>query len=130
MDAAGTLYAGGSFETTGNTIARGVARWDGTAWSALGDEGITFGQITALALGPNGDLYLGGTFGKVGGVPARNVARWDGTRWSALGDGILGQVIALTVDADGKVYVTSENAVRENGNLVYYVSVWDPSASP
>ena len=31
-----TLYAGGSFQTAGGTDTRGIGRWDGDEWSALG----------------------------------------------------------------------------------------------
>src|SRR6266699_2241807 len=40
----GNLYAGGSFTNAGGTIARGIAKWDGTNWSALpgGFNGLAF----------------------------------------------------------------------------------------
>jgi hypothetical protein len=30
------LYAGGSFSRVGTTVVRGIARWDGSAWSKVG----------------------------------------------------------------------------------------------
>ncbi|RLC01235.1 MAG: hypothetical protein DRI57_31365 [Deltaproteobacteria bacterium] len=35
-DSAGNLYAGGNFTTAGGVSANYVAKWDGSAWSALG----------------------------------------------------------------------------------------------
>ena len=36
VDGWGNLYIGGDFQAVGDTIAVGVAKWDGTRWSALG----------------------------------------------------------------------------------------------
>ena len=36
VDGAGNLYAGGCFTTAGGVAANNVAKWDGSAWSALG----------------------------------------------------------------------------------------------
>src|SRR5207249_10717084 len=87
----------------------GIARWNGHAWTALGDgvrTGIYDGVVRALALRGN-DLYAGGQFVMAGGVEAHNIARWTGRRWSALGSGIQGnleQVLAMGVSGDD-VYV-------------------------
>ena len=77
-----------------------VARWDGTAWSALsGPSGTGVdGPVNALAVFDDGTgpaLYAGGDFTTAGGVASDNVAAWrcdvvfaDGfesrttTRWS------------------------------------------------
>ena len=36
VDGAGNLYAGGEFTTAGGVTANNIAKWDGSAWSALG----------------------------------------------------------------------------------------------
>ena len=36
FDGSGNLYAGGSFLIAGGVIANGIAKWDGSTWSALG----------------------------------------------------------------------------------------------
>ena len=60
------LYAGGSFTTAGETEVNNVAKWNGSAWSALGSG--TDRQVEALAVcGTN--LYAGGGF-YVAGVTA------------------------------------------------------------
>jgi hypothetical protein len=69
------LYAGGTFNRAtnsggGTVTALGIAKWDGTNWSALG-SGLG-GQAIALAVSGN-DLYVGGTFSTAGGKPTRNI---------------------------------------------------------
>ena len=81
----GNLYAGGGFDTVGGALASGVARWNGSSWSALGD-GIS-GRVYAMT--PSGsDLFVAGSFWTAGDVAANNIAKWDGTNWSALGSGL------------------------------------------
>src|SRR5690606_31340190 len=63
-----------------------VARWDGSAWHALG-SGVD-GPVTALLALPDGSVIAAGSFTTAGGTAAHNIARWDGTAWSALGDGL------------------------------------------
>ena len=63
------LYAGGLFGTAGGTAANHIAKWNGTAWSALGSgmSGITR-YILALAVSGS-ELYAGGWFSSGGGAP-------------------------------------------------------------
>lgn len=77
------VYAGGSFNTAGDSSANYIAKWDGTTWSTLG-SGMN-GFVTALAVAGNGDLYAGGNFTTAGGVSANRVAKWDGSTWSRSG---------------------------------------------
>ena len=98
------LYVAGSFVTAGDVPARGIARWDGASWSALG-SGLA-GVANALTVFDDGGgpaLFVGGDFLTAGGVPARNLASWDGSGWSTLGGGIQTgtSVLALAVHDDG-----------------------------
>ncbi|THB77364.1 MAG: hypothetical protein D3926_15645 [Desulfobacteraceae bacterium] len=101
------LYAGGAFETAGGTSAYGIARWDGTAWSALGDGMDDWVESLAVYDDGTGDaLYAGGFFTTAydpgpTAVPAQAIARWDGTSWSTLGAGIDDEVITMAVFDDG-----------------------------
>jgi len=105
------LYVGGSFETAGTGTANSVAKWDGTAWSGLGGgvrQDTYYGQVSAMASGPQDQIYIAGQFQTAGGVKANSVAFWDGTSWSALGAGISGDYVyaqALAVDDAGNVFV-------------------------
>lgn len=46
-------------------------------------------------------LYAGGSFSTAGDMPARHIASWDGDAWSSIGTGVNGEVLALTLAAEG-----------------------------
>jgi hypothetical protein len=105
MDGAGNLYVGGMFTFIGSSAAANVAKWDGTAWSALG-SGVYTGQqqigssdpiVRALAV-IGSTLYVGGRFTRAGGLDVSYLAKWDGSGWAALGSGVHGAVRALAVN--------------------------------
>jgi hypothetical protein len=70
------LYAGGRFSTAGGVPANRIAKWDGTAWSALGSgilgngggdfDGSYEHNVNALATDGAGHLFVGGIFGFAG----------------------------------------------------------------
>ncbi|MCA9727762.1 MAG: T9SS type A sorting domain-containing protein [Candidatus Eisenbacteria bacterium] len=90
----GELYAGGKFTTIGSVSANGIAKYDGTDWSALGDgiEPSGGNAVYALAVDPTGEerLYIGGHFDEVDGASAYGMASWTGSAFETLpwGDGI------------------------------------------
>ncbi len=89
-DKSGTIYIGGNFSEVAGVPAARIAKWDGTAWSAMG-AGMSGGQnggVRSLALTQEGELYAGGTFTTAGGLSVNHVARWYGEEWSPLGDGL------------------------------------------
>ena len=121
----GSLYAGGSFWTAGGVTVNYIARWDGTAWHALGAGMDT--AVSALAVAPDGTLYAGGYFTTAGGVAAHRIARWDGTQWHALGSGIDEMVYTLAVGQDGVYaggYFTTAGGEPANN-----IARWDPATS-
>src|ERR1051325_3976112 len=59
VDGSGNLYIGGGFTNVGGAFANGIAKWDGSQWTALG-PGLN-GEVDALAVSGN-DLYVGGDF--------------------------------------------------------------------
>lgn len=125
VDAQGHLYAGGEFTFAGKTSAAGIAKWDGTAWSALG-SGVN-GKIRAIVLAGN-DLYAGGTFTMAGGVPANNIAKWNGSAWSALGNGLTGQLAeVLTLSASGTNLYAGGSFVMTGGPVAARAAVWNGS---
>jgi hypothetical protein len=84
------LYAGGNFyDAAGIPEADRIAKWNGSAWFALGSNDSGNGALrgTVLALeASGGDLFVGGSFTNAAGIPeADDVAEWDGNAWSALG---------------------------------------------
>ncbi len=107
------LYAGGVFvNAAGIPAADYIARWNGSAWSALGSNGTRNGaalNAQAFALAVSGtNLYVGGRFTNAAGIPAADtIARWNGSAWTALGSNgagggaLKGEVDALAVSGTG-----------------------------
>jgi trimeric autotransporter adhesin len=80
----GDLYVGGSFgeaNAGASIMADNIARWDGSAWTALGSG--TDDTVNALAITngqkPNAELYVGGVFQFAGAKPSNNIGRYDAT---------------------------------------------------
>src|SRR5207237_643034 len=84
------LFAGGAFTTAGAKTARYIARWNGSAWSAVG-SGLDDSVYAVAVSDTNG--YVGGYFS----VVANRIAKWNGSGWSALGSGMDGPVYALAI---------------------------------
>ena len=91
------IYVGGNFTNIGGVNAQCAARWNGTAWEALGSglEGryyqdmnntweTTRANVKSLVRDASGNIYVGGLFGRAGGIEAWGVAKWNGSSWSAL----------------------------------------------
>ena len=99
------LYVAGDFLAAGGLAAQGIARWDGTTWSSLGQVLLGVGDgVRSLAVGDLGDgefLYMGGAFQSVAGVSVSNLARWNGTTWFGVLDGTNGPVESLQFADDG-----------------------------
>ncbi|MBL0922235.1 MAG: hypothetical protein IBJ10_08925 [Phycisphaerales bacterium] len=90
------LYAAGPFRNIGGQPFNSIARWNGKAWSSLGDGLFPppgFGAATVRTLAWHDDgfgraLYAGGSIRTLlDGGPANGLARWDGAAWKRLGLG-------------------------------------------
>ncbi|MFN0131747.1 MAG: GC-type dockerin domain-anchored protein [Phycisphaerales bacterium] len=71
------LYAAGQFGDAGGAPAANIAKWNGTAWSAL-DAGVN-GDVHALAVFDDGSgpaLHVGGWFTSAGGASSPYLAKW------------------------------------------------------
>ena len=129
------LYAGGNFATAGGVFAPGIAKWDGSGWSALsgpagnGTSGPVF-ELAVFADDAGPALYAGGDFPTAGGVTANSIARWDGAEWSALGTGTAGGVGALAVydDGGGAALYAGGGFTLMGGTAVHNVAKWDGGA--
>ncbi len=141
----GDLIVVGSFLSVtnpdGTTIpgTASLARWDGSAWHAIGGGLAGGGQAYALAF-TEGEFYVGGsTFGFVQSdgtmLYTPSVARWDGTAWHALDGGTRGVVRALAPDGLGGVWVggSFDAALRAGGDIIespglvrWTGSAWQP----
>jgi hypothetical protein len=126
-DGAGNLYIGGNFCIVGGVIASRVAKWNGSAWSALG-SGM---DNTVYALAVSGtDLYAGGTFTYAtnagpSAVTVNYVAKWNGNAWSALGSGMDYKVLALAVS--GTNLYAGGSFTTAGGVAANYIAKWNGS---
>lgn len=78
------LYVCGIFTRVDGVLMRGIARWNGQSWAAIGEV-----RGVGVRLATDGvNLFMGGSFTNVGGVAAINIARFDGQSWHSMGDGL------------------------------------------
>lgn len=119
----GDLLVGGEFTSAGGVYGtRGIARWDGSSWSAIG-AGIS-GWVWALAALPNGDVIAAGGFDSASGVAAQNIARWNGTTWAPLGSGLNSYVRSIAVLPNGDIVAGGDFSVA-GGVPANNVARWD-----
>jgi len=123
------LYAGGYFTSAGGVPANYIAKWDGSAWSALGSGmGGANPYVNALAVSGT-NLYAGGSFTTAGGVTANYIAKWNGNTWSALGSGMNSTVYALAVDASGHLFVGGDFTLAGT-NVSPYIAQANVGSAP
>lgn len=136
------LCVGGWFPMIGGVSASRVARWDGAAWSALGDGlsgafpvlGQCFAWFDADGAGPGqGSLVVGGFFVNAGPVMALGLASWDGASWAGVGGGIghpaeARSAVVLDDDGDGpagaRLFVAG-NYAPVVGGPGFHIAAWD-----
>jgi len=120
----GSLYVGGAFVNAGGSAANYVARWDGTAWHALG-SGVD-NYVYSLAVS-GGYLYVGGHFKNAGGNPANYIAKWDGSNWSYVGASatdLVGTYVYAILPAGNSLYVGGVFTTA-GGTTVNNIAKWN-----
>jgi hypothetical protein len=123
LDEIGNLYIGGDFTMIGEVTANRIAKWDGSAWSALG-SGIMGINNVVYALAVSGtNLYAAGAFTNAGGIMANHIAKWDGTVWSALDSGMNDEIFALA--ASGTNLYAGGSFYTASGNPASRIAKWD-----
>ncbi|MCB1588151.1 MAG: hypothetical protein KDI56_04560, partial [Xanthomonadales bacterium] len=122
------IYAGGRFTEAGGAAAARLASWDGSGWTAIGQDesnGVNR-DVNALAYG-NGLLYVGGDFFGFAGGPIGYIISWDGTQFIPLstagGNGVGSVVLALQV-IGSDLYVGGNFNVA-SGELANGLARWD-----
>ncbi len=127
----GELIAAGRFDLAQGQPINNIARWNGSAWQALG-AGISVSEFTggvnALAVF-QGQLVAAGLFTAAGGQAVANIARWDGVSWQALGAGIGGAgegVNALVVHNAG--LLAAGEFTSAGGQAAQNIARWDGAA--
>jgi hypothetical protein len=80
---------------------RGIARWDGQQWHALG-TGVIGSYLEACVFdsGNGKELYIAGSLVSAGGIPAK-IAKWNGQQWSAVPFPSPGALDQMVVFDDG-----------------------------
>ncbi|ANB19261.1 delta-60 repeat domain-containing protein [Dokdonella koreensis] len=109
VDAAGRVYAGGSFTHAGGQARARLARLAGTgagaadpSWNPGADR-----AVTALATDPAGWVYVGGKVSTVGGIGRDRIARLDAATGAVDPDwnpGADADVLALARASSGVIY--------------------------
>ncbi len=127
------LYVAGSFATAGGNSIEGIARWNGTSFSAV-TPGATFGVVSALAGYDDGSgmqLYAAGTFSQIAGFTTDCIARWNGTAWSAVGAaGPFSRFETLRVfdDGTGAGLYAGGNHLPGGSTIARWDGAWSPIA--
>ena len=87
------------------SIANCIAKWDGSAWSALGSgmEGQLWPSVGALAVSGTDTCMREAASRRRAGAPANRIAKWNGSAWSALGSGMNGRCLCAGGVGHGSV---------------------------
>ena len=112
------LYACGYFASAGGVPANNIARWNGSAWSALGsgiDSLVHSLCVWNTGAGPR--LVAGGEFYSAGGLATGGVALYDGYTWSS-------------VNAAGRTALVVATFNPGGGEQLYTVGVIGPPPNP
>lgn len=128
----GDLVLAGSFTQIAGIPAANVARWDGTAWTALGDgiqdplqASLPYPlAVATLTTMPNGRLFAGGRFSMAGDVVTCHMATWDGGEWTAVSGGVNDAVLALQTLRNGDVVAGGLFTVLGSG-MARAIAQWD-----
>jgi trimeric autotransporter adhesin len=128
----GDLVVGGSFTAANGVPAHGIARWNGSAWTALdtGVAGSGAPRAAAIVEWSNGDLFVGGQFSTAGSVGVANVARFAAGSWSALAPGFNDPIEAMITMPNGDVVVggsfSSAGTIAASQIARWNGSSWQP----
>jgi len=143
---AGTdIYVGGAFMAAGGVAGTmGIAKWDGSNWSALGlgvpvvewcwdDKSACWLVGGAAVMATSGtDVYVAEDLSIHGGSPADSILKWNGSSWSALGSGVGGYVSAIAISGTD-VYIgggfTNAGGIPASGIAKWNGSNWSALGS-
>jgi hypothetical protein len=125
----GVVYALGAFTSMGGVAnTAGIAKWDGSAWSAIG-TGLSGGTGFDLAFNPTDEtkFIVCGSFTLAGGVAnTARVAYWNGAAYVPIGTGAnSNQVFSATWSDSDTVYISGNygtlNGVANTTGVAKYV---------
>lgn len=98
------LYVGGRFRSAGALATAGVARWNGTAWSALAaglDEYADVKSLSSVPTETGPKLLIAGHFYTSASLELNSMALWNGTEFEPTGQGLRGGASEMAVHDDG-----------------------------
>jgi hypothetical protein len=124
------LVAVGDFEQVGISPAEGIARWDGTSWSALGSGfDIPSGNNPETVVSYGGEIVVGGYLTFSGAAPIHHLVHWTGSAFADLGGGADGEVYTLAVSGPDLLVggpFTHVGGVEAHGAARWNGSQWSP----
>jgi hypothetical protein len=124
----GELYVGGSFTELAGVRLNYLARWDGTDWQPVGNNGSNGVNGTVYTfVERNGMLYIGGSFDSAGTTVAHNIARWDGSAWDHLGSGTNAGV--RTISATPQELFLGGNFLMAGEKQALHIARWTGGAA-
>ncbi len=129
------MYVAGNFTSAGSVTASSIAKWNGTAWSALNGDVIRYAGspskavITTMAF-VGTDLYIAGKFDSIGTKPMWHLAKWNGSQWDSVSLGLKNDFYGVTdmaVDKNGRLYVVGKFTSVNGNSAIKYVARWNGS---
>ncbi|MFN8155020.1 MAG: T9SS type A sorting domain-containing protein [Bacteroidia bacterium] len=119
------LYVSGNFENADGNQALGIAKWNGSAWSAVGGGFQTnaFSYVVRGLIVYNNELIAGGYVDSAGGMAIHKVARWNGSSWSAMGTNCPISTINCFAIHNGELYAGGQ----AGGAVKVCVAKWNGS---
>ena len=110
IDALGNVYVTGYFK---NALGkRYVAKWNGTAWSEVGNLNLpnTYDNITALITDASNNLYIA-AYSSVSGNYTTLFYKWNGTTWTSLGSILNKRLENLIFNKQGNLIAAGQSGV-------------------
>lgn len=115
------IYVSGNFSGIGGITASGIAKWNGTTWSALG-SGIS-GEFRSLAW-YNGELYAAGYY-SIPGNTGNGIIKWNGSTWSTFGQPFSSSDFISTMYVNGNDLYVAGRFSSIDGVTVNNIAKWN-----
>ncbi|MCU0862323.1 MAG: hypothetical protein MUC36_00905 [Planctomycetes bacterium] len=121
LQANGDPIVGGGVLGADGTVARGITRWNGTSFEALG-SGLD-GVVSDIQLAADGSILAAGSFQNSGTNPVVGVARWNGTSWQSVGGGLAG-IVTQVLELPGGALIATATQVDALRVMRYDGTAW------
>jgi len=133
------LIVGGTFSVIEGTPANNLARWDGTAWHAMG-EGVgsdsspfAVPHVSSIAIF-NNEVVVAGSFTRAGSAPTVGIATWNGVEWRDMSAGRAASAATSLAIYQGALYCDFVQTATESIVMRWDGSSWQrmgpPAATP